>query len=137
MDSKYDAKSVEGRIRKFWEDKDIFKFDPASKKPVYSIDTPPLTVSGDLHVGHLMSYTQMDFIARYKRMQGYNLFYPYGMDSNGLPTENFVEKEYGVAAEKLGKEKFIKLVEKTIESYQSVYNNIWRSIALSVCPSSG
>ena len=103
MLEEYNSKEVERKLIDFWEKEKIHKFDADSKKKVYSIDTPPATVTGDLHIGHLMSYTQMDFIAKYKRMRGYNLFYPYGMDSNGLPTENFVEKEYGVVADKAGK----------------------------------
>lgn len=132
MLEKYDAKEVERRLIEFWDSKRIYAFDEKSKGKVYSIDTPPATVSGDLHVGHLMSYTQMDFIARYRRMQGCNLFYPMGMDSNGLPTENFVEQKYGATPQGVGREKFLELVQKTVAEYQEEYKRIWRSIALSV-----
>ncbi len=132
MLDKYDAKETERRLIDFWEREGINAFDPNSKREVYSIDTPPATVSGNLSVGHLMSYTQMDFMARYRRMRGYNLFYPMGMDSNGLPTENFVEQKYGTTPQKLGSQKFLELVRKTVEEYQEEYKGIWRSIALSV-----
>ena len=61
--------------------------------PSYTIDTPPPTVSGSLHIGHIFSYTQTDIIARYTRMSGYSVFYPFGFDDNGLPTEKYVEKK--------------------------------------------
>ena len=63
-----------------------------------SIDTPPPTVSGSLHIGHVFSYTQAEMIARFKRMQGYDVFYPFGFDDNGLPTERLVERDGGFHA---------------------------------------
>jgi valyl-tRNA synthetase len=132
MLGKYDAKEAEKRIAEFWERERVYKFDEKSKKPVYSIDTPPPTISGSLHIGHLFSYSQADFIARYKRMRGYNVFYPIGLDNNGLPTEILVEKENNVVAEKLGRERFIELVEKTKEKYEENYKEIWHALGLSV-----
>src|SRR3989344_4284413 len=92
----YDAKESEQKWQKFWEEQGIYKFDPESKGEIYSIDTPPPTVSGKMHLGHAFSYTQQDIIARYKRLRGYNVFYPFGTDDNGLPTERLVEKLKGV-----------------------------------------
>ena len=69
---------------------------PRDRKAVYSIDTPPPTVSGHLHVGHVFSYTHTDIIARFKRMNGFDVFYPMGWDDNGLPTERRVQNYYGV-----------------------------------------
>lgn len=90
---KYKAKEAEKRIQEFWKKKGIYKFKPNSKKPCFSIDTPPPYVSSaHLHVGHAMSYSQAEFIVRYKRMKGFNIFYPMGFDDNGLPTERYVEK---------------------------------------------
>jgi len=66
--------------------------------PVYSIDTPPPTVSGHLHLGHVYSYSHPDFVARFWRMNGYNVYYPMGYDDNGLPTERLVEKRLGITA---------------------------------------
>ena len=79
----------------------IYDFDLESQNEIYSIDTPPPTVSGSLHIGHIFSYTQAEMIARFKRMQGYNVFYPFGFDDNGLPTERLVEKDEGIIAKDL------------------------------------
>ncbi|MBI2110695.1 class I tRNA ligase family protein [Candidatus Woesearchaeota archaeon] len=75
----------------FWEQEKIYQFDIKTKKKIYSIDTPPPTISGEIHMGHVFSYSHLDFIARFRRMQGYNVFYPFGFDNNGLPTERLVE----------------------------------------------
>src|SRR5437588_1130874 len=92
----FDSKEAEERWSKQWEQWGIYKYDPASGKPVFSIDTPPPTVSGSLHIGHVFSYTHTDLVARYERMRGKNIFYPMGWDDNGLPTERRVQNYYGV-----------------------------------------
>ena len=69
---------------------------PPRRDDVYAIDTPPLTASGSLHIGHVFSYTQTDTIARYQRMRGREVFYPVGWDDNGLPTERRVQNYFGV-----------------------------------------
>src|SRR5262249_41824182 len=80
-----------------WETDGTYRFDrSAPRERVYAIDTPPPTVSGSLHVGHAFSYTHPDTIARYKRMQGLQVFYPMGWDDNGLATERRVQNYYGV-----------------------------------------
>ncbi len=111
----FDFATREAYWQKFWEDENVFTFDAASKKKVYSIDTPPPTISGKLHVGHASSYTQGDMVARYHRMKGENVFYPFGTDDNGLPTQKLVEKEKKVRAIDLGRDKFVKLVLETLE----------------------
>src|SRR3990167_4732861 len=78
-----DFNEMERKILRFWEKEKIFSFNLKSKKKIYSIDTPPPTVSGEMHVGHAFSYSQQDFIARFKRMIGLELFYPFGTDDNG------------------------------------------------------
>ena len=83
-------KEIEAKWQKFWLDKKIYKFDLKSKKPIYSVDTPPPTVSGKMHIGHAFSYTQQDFIVRYHRMTNKNVFYPFGTDDNGLATEKLI-----------------------------------------------
>ena len=88
----YNPKEKEKEIQKFWEKEKIFQFSPNSKSQIYSIDTPPPTVSGKMHVGHAASYSQQDMIVRYKRMKGFNIFYPFGTDDNGLPTERLIER---------------------------------------------
>src|ERR1019366_6312804 len=80
-----------------WDEEGIYAFNrAASRDTVYSIDTPPPTVSGSLHVGHVFSYTHTDVIARYWRMRGKDVFYPMGWDDNGLATERRVENYFGV-----------------------------------------
>jgi valyl-tRNA synthetase len=129
---KYDPKEIEPRIQKFWEENKIFKFDPESKKPTYSIDTPPPTLSGYIHMGHVMSYSQAEFVARYQRMIGNNVFYPMGFDDNGLPTERFVEKKYKVNIRQVGREEFIKLCLKETEIGGANYRNVWTRLGISV-----
>lgn len=88
---------LEAKWRKVWDEDGTYTFhDPGERKAVYSIDTPPPTVSGHLHVGHVFSYTHTDIIARFKRMNGYEVLYPMGWDDNGLPTERRVQNYYGV-----------------------------------------
>ncbi len=129
---KYNPKEIEPRIQKFWEDEKIFRFDPASAKPTYSIDTPPPTLSGYIHMGHVMSYSQAEFVARYQRMAGKNVFYPMGFDDNGLPTERFVEKKYKVNIRQIGREEFIKLCLKETEIGGANYRNVWTRLGISV-----
>jgi len=74
--NKYNAQEVEEKIRKFWEKQETYKFDFKKKGEIYSIDTPPPTVSGKMHIGHSFSYAQQDFIARYRRMKQ-GVFYPF------------------------------------------------------------
>src|SRR5260221_13596393 len=88
---------LEGKWAARWEADGVYKFDRSkAREDVYSIDTPPPTVSGELHVGHVFSYTHTDTIARYQRMRGKAVFYPMGWDDNGLPTERRVQNYYGV-----------------------------------------
>ncbi|MCF2705786.1 valine--tRNA ligase [Arcanobacterium haemolyticum] len=88
---------LEGRWGESWENNQTYAFDRnATREAVYSIDTPPPTVSGSLHIGHVFSYTHTDTVARYQRMRGKSVFYPMGWDDNGLPTERRVQNYFGV-----------------------------------------
>ena len=93
FEQKYEALKQEQEILKFWDINETYKFDNNSEKVVFSIDTPPPTMSGKMHIGHAFSYSQTDFIVRYKRMNGFEVFYPFGTDDNGLATEKLVQKE--------------------------------------------
>ncbi|MCK4647555.1 valine--tRNA ligase [Candidatus Pacearchaeota archaeon] len=127
-----DFKKIEEKWRKFWEKEEIYKFNPKSKKPIYSIDTPPPTVSGRMHIGHAFSYSQEDFIARFRRMKGFNIFYPFGTDDNGLATIRLIEREKKVKAFDLGREKFIKLVLETLKKeLRPEYIADWKNIGMS------
>ena len=92
---RFDRKTEE-KWQKWWEENSTYNFDEAdTQKPVYSIDTPPPFTSGELHMGHVLSYSYFDFVARYKRMRGFNVYYPQGWDCQGFPTETKVEAKYG------------------------------------------
>jgi len=102
LPKQYNSKETEAKWRDFWTEHEIYKFNPDSNKLIYSIDTPPPYASADhLHVGHVMHYSQFEFMARYYRMKGYNVFFPIGFDDNGLPTEKYVEKKYNIEKGKL------------------------------------
>src|SRR3989344_4264910 len=107
--STYDPKEAESRIQHFWVKEKLFKFNKNGKGKVYSIDTPPPTVSGKMHMGHAFSYSHIDFIARYHRMKGERVFYPFGLDDNGLATERFVEKKTNKKAIEMSRQQFIDL----------------------------
>ncbi|MCL4375269.1 class I tRNA ligase family protein, partial [Candidatus Marsarchaeota archaeon] len=132
MEPKYDSKIVEEKIMRFWEENAFFAFSPDSKREIYSIDTPPPTVSGDIHMGHVFSYSQAEFVARYKRMKGFEVFYPFGLDNNGLPTELLIEKKIGKRAESMERERFTEIVRSEIEVYNKKYVELWKRLGLSV-----
>src|SRR5215467_1976426 len=88
---------IEDAIAARWESDRTFRFERGhTRDEIYAIDTPPPTVSGSLHVGHVFSFTHTDLVARFQRMRGKVVFYPMGWDDNGLPTERRVENYYGV-----------------------------------------
>ncbi len=124
-------KQIEEKWQKYWEDNNIYAFDQKSKKKIYSIDTPPPTVSGEMHMGHACSYSQQDFIARYKRMKGFNVFYPFGTDDNGLPTERLVEKNKGVKAKEMSRDKFIQLCLDFLKIELPKFSQDWKNIGIS------
>jgi len=127
----YGGKETEKELQKFWEKEGIYKYKPESDKPVFSIDTPPPTVSGKLHIGHVFSYTQAEIIARFYRMKGYNVFYPFGFDDNGLPTERLVEREKGVKPEDMDRKDFNNLCLEVSEEVENDFKNLWQSLGFS------
>ncbi|CAK7013377.1 valine--tRNA ligase [Tissierella sp.] len=132
MKKNYEFKQVEKEMQNFWRENTIYNFDQESQNEIYSIDTPPPTVSGSLHIGHIFSYTQAEMIARFKRMQGYNVFYPFGFDDNGLPTERLVEKEESIIAKNLPRSEFIKRCATVSEKYEKEFKDLWQSLGFSV-----
>lgn len=127
----YNPKEAEPKWQRYWEGNSIFKFDTASNRSIYSIDTPPPTVSGKMHLGHAFSYSQGDFIARYQRMKGNNVFYPFGTDDNGLATEKLIEKTKKVVSKKMGRDVFIKLCLETLEEIRPAFIQDWKRIGMS------
>lgn len=107
--SQYDSASIEGRWQQKWKEWELYRFDPSSDKPIYSIDNPPRYTSGSLHLGHATGYSLIDFSARYRRMRGYNVFFPLCFDVNGTPTEVKVEKKYGINKFDLPREEYRRL----------------------------
>lgn len=109
------SKEFEEPIRKGWKSKGVFRFSPGTKKPVFSIDTPPPYVNTPIHMGHAVTYSIMDFIARYKRMKGFEVLFPLGLDRNGLPIEMAVEKKFKVSIRDTPRQKFISLCHRLLE----------------------
>ncbi len=128
---RYDAAEAEERWQKYWEKEGTYAFDPDSDKPIYSVDTPPPTVSGEMHLGHAFSYTQTDIIVRFKRMKGFNVFYPFGTDDNGLATERLIEKTKKVKASKMDRQEFIDLCLETLETIRPEFVQDWKSLGIS------
>jgi valyl-tRNA synthetase len=158
-----DKVSVEGLEQKWglvWENDGVYRFRrEANREDIYSIDTPPPTASGSLHVGHVFSYTHTDVIARFKRMSGFEVYYPMGWDDNGLPTERRVQNYYGVrcdptlpyvegfkppfeggdnksskAADQvpISRRNFIELCDVLTVEDEKQFENLWRKLGLSV-----
>jgi len=155
--------SVEGLEEKWgliWEKDGVYRFRrEAKREDIYSIDTPPPTASGSLHVGHVFSYTHTDVVARYKRMRGFEVYYPMGWDDNGLPTERRVQNYYGVrcdpklpyvenfkppfeggdnksskAADQvpISRRNFIELCDVLTVEDEKQFESLWRKLGLSV-----
>ncbi|MCA9459568.1 MAG: class I tRNA ligase family protein [Nanoarchaeota archaeon] len=131
FDNKYNPKEKEAEIRKFWDENNIYKFDEKSKKKIFSIDTPPPTISGKMHIGHAYSYAQQDFIARYKRMNGEEVYFPFGTDDNGLATEKLVQKERKVNLRKVERKEAIKIVLDYLEEERPKFIQDWRDLGMS------
>ncbi|MBB1493799.1 valine--tRNA ligase [Propioniciclava sp. MC1595] len=137
-----------------WKEQGTYAFvRPEAREQVFSIDTPPPTVSGSLHVGHVFSYTHTDLVARYQRMQGKHVFYPMGWDDNGLPTERRVQNYYGVRCDPsipydadftppekpdpkrqvpISRRNFVELCHELTAVDEQVFEDLWRHLGLSV-----
>lgn len=110
LEGPYDHKKISEKWLKYWEKEEVYKFDRKDKtRPTYSIDTPPPYPSGEFHVGNALNWAYFDFVARYKRMRGYNVHFPQGWDCHGLPTEVRLERELGKRKSEFPPDEFIKL----------------------------
>lgn len=132
MEKRYPTAEAERAMQELWAREDVYRFDPDRPGALYSIDTPPPTVSGSLHIGHIFSYTQAEMMARYKRMRGCNVFYPFGFDDNGLPTERLVEREEGVLARDLPRSVFTEKCLAVAGEYEARFRRLWQSLGFSV-----
>ena len=118
----YNFEESEKSVLNFWEKEKIYSFDPKKMEKIYSIDTPPPYASaGHLHVGHALSYTQFEIIARIMRMAGFNVYFAPGYDDNGLPTEKYVEEKLGINKAKTNKVEFRKLCLEESKKVESIY----------------
>ncbi|MDR3069800.1 MAG: valine--tRNA ligase, partial [Propionibacteriaceae bacterium] len=145
---------LEAKWQEIWKKAGTYTFHrPQSREQVFSIDTPPPTVSGSLHVGHVFSYTHTDLIARYQRMRGKQVFYPMGWDDNGLPTERRVQNFYGVRCVPslpydphfeppakpdpkkqvpISRKNFVELCVRLTAVDEQVFESLWRTVGVSV-----
>jgi len=109
---------LEEEVWRTWEEERIFEFK-LDERPIFSIDTPPPYVSGRWHIGAAVHYTQIDMVARYFRLKGYNVLFPMGLDRNGLPVEIEVEKKYGIKAREMDREEFLRLCKAHLDNLES------------------
>lgn len=131
MEKQYHPQTSEKAAQELWQQEQTYAA-ANNPGPLYSIDTPPPTVSGSLHIGHIFSYTQTDIIARHKRMSGFSVFYPFGFDDNGLPTERFVEKKRDIVAFKMPRSEFIKICLEESHEVEKTFKDLWIRLGLSV-----
>jgi valyl-tRNA synthetase len=132
LPKRYDPKTAEPKWQRHWDEAGIYRFDRFPDRPIYSIDTPPPTVSGKIHIGHVFSYMQAEVVARFWRMRGHNVYYPFGFDDNGLPSERLVEKEKGVKATDVGRAAFVEMCLELTRRYEDEFRTFWRSLGISV-----
>lgn len=153
MPAKASLEGIEKVWSQVWEQNGTYRFDRSvTRDGVYSIDTPPPTVSGALHVGHVFSYTHADAVARFQRMRGRAVFYPMGWDDNGLPTERRVQNYYGVRCDPslpydpgytppaeppsrpqpISRRNFVELCRNLTELDEQAFEDLWRHLGLSV-----
>ncbi|MCO8272374.1 valine--tRNA ligase [Actinoplanes sp. TRM 88003] len=144
---------LEDKWARTWQEEGTYAFDRSKERAdVYAIDTPPPTVSGELHMGHVFSYTHTDTVARFQRMRGKTVFYPMGWDDNGLPTERRVQNVYGVRCDpalpydpqweppatapkqplSISRRNFVELCGRLTAEDEKVFEALWRRLGLSV-----
>src|SRR3989344_6278834 len=130
MQDAYHFHESERKWKQQWE-KINFSAPPGKGKNIFTLDTPPPTLSGKMHVGHAFSYSHIDFMARYFRMKGLDIFFPFGTDDNGLPTERMVEKLKNVKSVDMERSKFIDLCNTTIREQKKEFVDAWKRLGIS------
>ncbi len=131
LPKRYVPSEAEPRWQEHWRDSGIYRYDPASGKPLFTIDTPPPTVSGRIHMGHVFSYVQAEVIARYRRMLGDEVFYPFCFDDNGLPSERFTEQTMKVRAHEMPRSEFVKLCLEVTAGAEEGFRTLWTRLGFS------
>ncbi|MBI4447927.1 valine--tRNA ligase [Candidatus Woesearchaeota archaeon] len=122
LPNNYNAKEVEAKWQRFWEQEKVYRFDSESDKEVFSIDVPPPYASaGHLHIGHALHYTQFEIIARFRRMAGYNVHFAPCFDNNGLPTEKYVEEKFKISKKDISRAEFRKLCLEESREVEKAY----------------
>lgn len=133
MDAKYGFAQTEKLMQQLWRQHNTYSYSPAMPgEKLFSVDTPPPTVSGSLHIGHVFSYAQGEMVARFHRMQGEKVFYPFGFDDNGLPTERLVERETGKRARDMEPRDFSRICGETARHYEKEFMDLWDSLGFSI-----
>lgn len=122
---------IEKQITDEWKNSESFAFEKKTKKKIYSIDTPPPYVNSPVHIGQSVTYCYMDFFARYKRMKGYEVIFPLGLDRNGLPIEMAAEKKFNISPFSAGKEAFIEACEKLLQETSSETTDTFAKLGIS------
>ncbi|MHA1282141.1 MAG: valine--tRNA ligase [Promethearchaeota archaeon] len=123
---RYNFTEVQKKWIKYWQDEKIYKFDINKEGKIFSIDTPPPFVSGTLHLGHILNHSWIDFVARYNKMKGRNVYFPQGFDCHGLPVELAVEKNYGISKHQRDEflAKCIEWVDNNIKNMKKQYDDL-------------
>ena len=131
LEKKYNFLEKEQKWQNYWFDNDIYKYEPEKNKKTYSIDTPPPTVNGKIHMGHLSSYMHIETIARHHRMKGESVYFPFGFDDNGLPTERYVEKIIKKRAYELPRADFVKICLDETKKLEEEFFALYKSAGFS------
>ena len=133
--AQYESAPIEKRWEEMWKTEEVYRFDPESDKPVFSIDNPPRYTSGPLHLGHATGYSLIDFVARYKRMRGYNVFFPLCFDVNGTPIEVKVEKKHGITKLDTPRQEYRRLCEEYANGFIEEMTHHFEILGESMDPS--
>ena len=151
LDDRINQPEIENRCKDFWIKENVYAYDKTrTRQDTFVIDTPPPTVSGSLHIGHIFSYTQTDVVARFQRMTGKTVLYPIGWDDNGLPTERRVQNYYNIACNpelpydpnfklehiendtsprrEVSRKNFIEACEKLTAADEGVFENVFKNV---------
>jgi valyl-tRNA synthetase len=131
----YNIKESEEKWREYWAKEKTFEYNFYSDKPTFSIDTPPRYASGKLHIGHAFHYTHIDFVAKYKKLKGNEVYFPLCFDVNGMPIEVNVEKKYGIRMRDYPREEFVKLCEKFADENIDAMTNQFKLLGVNADPS--